>query len=379
MTEKIKTAIVCDWLTHYGGAERVIEEIYTLFPSPIYTLFYKKENFEDIKLSEAKIFTSSLQKFSFLREKDYKNFFLVVFPFFIEQFDLSDYDVIISSSHCVAKGIITKPYQLHISYVHTPMRYIWDMYFQYLEFSGLKKGLKGLIAKAIIHHLRKWDVLSSFRVDYFIANSKFVASRIKKIYRRDAEVIYPPVDVEKFLKYKRKPQDYYVVISRLVAYKRIDLIIEAFRYLKGRKLLVIGNGPEMRRLKDLAKNLKNIEFLGEVRGNKVAEYLSKAKAFVYAAEEDFGIVMAEAQAAGLPVITYSKGSAKEIIKDLETGILYNEQSPKAIRAAIRKFESIEDKFDEKKIRENAKRFAKNIFREKFKKFVEEKISKHFSN
>lgn len=359
----MRTAIVHDWLLSYGGAELVLEEIYRLYPSPIYTLLYDVSKFSESVLGSAEVYTSFIQKLPF--SKKFYRYYLPLFPLAVEQFDLSEYDLIISSSHAVAKGVLRHSRQVHICYCHTPMRYAWDLYHQYM----LNLGMGKLLARVFLHYIRFWDYVSTQRVDHFIANSIFVAKRIQKLYGRQAEVIYPPVDTEFFFELKRcTGEDYYITVSRLVPYKKVETIISAFASLKSRKLLVVGDGPDYERLKKLAG--RNVEFLRRASKEQLREYISKTKAFIYMAQEDFGIAMVEAQACGVPVIAYGQGGASEIIIDGKTGILFWDQSKDALVQAIHQFEKSEDKFSSEDIKRNAERFSKDIFRTKFKAFVE---------
>jgi len=286
----LKTAIIHDWLINLGGAEKVLESIYELYPAPIYTLIKNEQSIKGSLFEKAEIYSSFIQKLPKAKD-NYRNY-LFLFPIAIEQFNLSEYDLIISSSHAVAKGILRNPNQVHICYCHTPMRYIWDLYHEYLK---ELKGIKKLLAQAILHYLRIWDIISVNRVDYFVANSKYVAKRIEKIYGRKATVIYPPVDIEKFELETRK-ESFYLTVGRLVPYKKIDVIVKAFRKMPERKLIVIGYGPEYKKIKKLATS--NIEILGYQPRDKVKEYMKKAKAFIFCALEDFGIAPVEAQACG---------------------------------------------------------------------------------
>jgi glycosyltransferase involved in cell wall biosynthesis len=287
-------------------------------------------------------------------------------PLAIEQFDLSEFDVVLSSSHAVAKGVITGPDQLHISYVHTPIRYAWDLQSQYLADAGLTRGLKSWLARALLHYIRIWDERTVPGVDHYIANSKFVAQRIWKFYKRNATVIHPPVEIDRFTPQSDK-KDFYLTVSRLVPYKKIGLIVEAFRQMPDKKLIVIGDGPEMKAIRE--RQTSNIELLGFVDNKTTANTIQDAKALIFAAEEDFGIVPVEAQACGTPVIAYGKGGARETVIESETGYFFAEQSPESIIEAVKAFEA-QPPLDPEKIRQNAERFAKERFKAVLKSFVD---------
>jgi glycosyltransferase involved in cell wall biosynthesis len=274
--------------------------------------------------------------------------------------------VILSSSHAVAKGVLTHSNQLHISYVHTPIRYAFDLYHQYLKESGLDKGFKGTLAKYFLHKIRMWDMSTLNRVDYYIANSYYIARRIKKVYGKESTVIYPPVDVDKFA-FCNEKGDYYFTVSRMVPYKKIDLIVETFAKL-GKKLVVGGTGPDMDKIKRLANN--NIEFLGFVDDKDLINYMKKAKAFVFAAEEDFGIVPVEAQACGTPVICLGKGGTKETVVHKKTGIHFIEQTFESLSHAIIEFEKISFNYNE--IRLHSLKFSKKRFEKEIEEFVNKK-------
>lgn len=370
----MRTAFVADWLVTFAGAERVNKAIYELYPSDVFCLIYNTETLKKIGIPPERTTQSFIAKLPFA-QKNYRNY-LALFPLAIEQFDLSGYDLIISSSHAVAKGVITRHYQLHISYCHTPIRYAWDLYHQYLREAKLEKGIKALIAKLIIHYIRLWDISTVNRVDYFIANSKYTARRIKKIYGKDAIVIYPPVDIENFTLYEKK-ENFYLVASRMVPYKMIPLVVETFSKLD-RKLVVIGEGPDLNKVKQLAKGKKNIEILGYQPFEVLKDYMQKAKAFIFPAEEDFGIMPVEAMACGTPVIAYGKGGVTETVIDRKTGIFFYEQTTTSLMKAIEEFEKIEDKFDYKSIRKNAEQFSEQNFKTKFKEFVNKKVEEFFS-
>lgn len=370
----MKTAFVADWLVTFAGAERVNKAIYELYPSDVFCLISNKDTLKKIGIPPERTKQSFISKLPFAQKK-YRNY-LALFPLAIEQFDLSEYDVIISSSHAVAKGVITRHYQLHISYCHTPIRYAWDLYHQYLKEANLEKGLKASIAKLILHYIRIWDISTINRVDYFIANSKYTAKRIKKIYNKDSIVIYPPVDVNNFSLYEQK-ENFYLVASRMVPYKMIPMVVETFTKLD-RKLIVIGDGPDLDKVKEIAKGRKNIEILGYQPFEILRDYMQRAKAFIFSAEEDFGIMPVEAMACGTPVIAYGKGGATETVIDKETGIFFYEQTPESLTKAIFEFEKIEDKFDYKNIRKNAEKFSEERFKSQFKEFVDKKIEEFFS-
>jgi len=300
--------------------------------------------------------------------------YLPLMPLAIEQFDLSSYDLVISSSHAVAKGVLTGPDQLHISYVHSPIRYAWNLQHQYLKEAGLNRGMKGWLAKWVLHKIRLWDLRTANGVDSFIANSYFIARRITKVYRRESIVIYPPVDVRAFTQVDNK-ESFYLAASRLVPYKRIELIVEAFTRMPDRRLVVIGDGPGFDRVKSIAG--PNIEILGYQKFEVLKDYMQRAQAFVFAAEEDFGIVPLEAQACGTPVIAYGKGALLETINDLSgseepTGVFFQYQTVDSIRDAVERFEKNKEKFIPTACRKNAERFAPEVFRESFARFVNDK-------
>jgi glycosyltransferase involved in cell wall biosynthesis len=368
----LKKALISDWYYVNGGAEKVIHSINSIWNDFDHFALIDFLNDEDRKfiLNGKKVKTSFIQRLPTVKKNHRK--FLQLFPTAIEQFDLSDYDLIISSSSAVAKGVRTRKDQLHICYCHSPMRYAWDLQDQYLKDSGLDKGLKGFYAKYVLQKIRKWDVLNSENVDYFIANSNYIAQRIKKIYNREATVIYPPVDVE-FFSLEEQKDNYYLTASRLVSYKKTQLIVEAFNELPHLKLIVAGNGPEFQKLQTIAKS--NIEFVGFVETNSLKNYMQKAKAFVFAAEEDFGIIPVEAQACGTPVIALAKGGTLETVVENKTGVFFQEQSSERIKQAVIDFEKM--KFSSTVIREHAMKFSKERFENEMEEFVEKKLKKGF--
>lgn len=365
----MKVAVIHDWLTVYAGAERVLEQILLCYPeadvfSIVDFLPPGKRGF----LMGKTVQTSFIQSLPFAASR-YRHY-LALMPLAIEQFDLSGYELIISCSHAVAKGVLTGPDQLHISYVQSPMRYAWDFQHQYLKESGLDKGIKGWIAKWKLHKMRLWDLRTANGVDVFIGNSGFICRRIWKTYRRQSDVLYPPVDVSKFSLSESK-EDFYLTASRMVPYKKMALIAEAFSAMPERRLVIIGDGPEMARVR--AKAGPNVSVLGYQNDDVLRDHLQRAKAFVFAAEEDFGIAPLEAQACGTPVLAYGKGGALETIRGLDhaqpTGVFFDEQSVTAIKAAVDTFESDQVRICPQACRDNAMRFSVERFRVEFSDMV----------
>jgi len=368
LTERLgrgpRVAVVHDWLVTYAGAERVLEQILMLFPNAdVFTLLDLLPPGERDFLRGARVHTSFIQKLPVLRRRHRAT--LPLMPLAVEQFDLSGYDLVISSSHAVAKGVITGPEQLHVSYCHSPMRYAWDLQHQYLRESGVR-GLRGWLARWFLHQLRIWDIRTSYGVDAFIANSRFVARRVRKTYNRHARVIYPPVNVHRFELRERK-DDYYLTASRMVPYKRIPLIVEAFSATPERRLIVIGEGPEMSRVQRVAGS--NVQVMGWQPGDVLRDYMQRARAFVFAAEEDFGIAPVEAQACGTPVIAYAGGGVRESVIADVTGVFFESQEVDAILEAVARFESARGGFCPRTIRRNAEEFAEEQFRDQFARFV----------
>lgn len=357
-----------DWLYSISGAEKVVEAIYELFPSSIYTLVKNSKYCKSQKILDKDIHCSFIQKLPFGKTK--YPYYLPLFPLAIENLDVSSAEVVLSSSSCVAKGVLTHSEQLHICYCHTPARVAWDMYFDYLKMSKLEKGLLGAIARGFLHKIRAWDLLHAQRVDHYIANSSFVAKRIEKLYRRKATVIYPPVDTEFYTLEKKKKEEFYLTASRFVPYKRVDLIVKAFSHLKDKKLVVVGDGPEGKNLRKLAT--KNVEFAGYVDDETLKSYFQSAKAFIYAAKEDFGIVPVEAQSCGLPVIAFQEGGVKETVVANKTGVFFQNQTEESLIEAISHFEKTQDLFDPEKIHLHAAFFSKEKFSGRYKSFVMEK-------
>jgi glycosyltransferase involved in cell wall biosynthesis len=370
----MKIAIIHEWLTTYAGSEKVLEAMLAEFPqADVFTLI----NFLPAKhgsvILPRVVCTSFMQKIPFVKYS--YRYLLGLMPFAVEQYDLSGYDVIVSNSHAVAKGVITGPDQLHICYCYTPMRYAWDLQNQYLKESGLMRGMLGTFARMILNRMRIWDMRTAPGVDHFIACSAYIARRIRKTYRRDAAVIYPNVAVEDFVIGNEPREDFYFTSSRMVPYKKIHLIVEAFSKMPHRKLVVIGTGPQFKRIKALAGN--NVTLLGYMPFADLRSHLQRAKAFIFAAEEDFGIAPLEAQACGTPVLAFAKGGAVETVIDGVTGLHFHEQSAAAICDAVERFEALPpDHFKPEKLRIHAKRFSTENFRLQFRQFVEARWAEH---
>ena len=365
----MRIAIVHDWLTVYAGAEKVLEQLLILYPdAEIFTLVdFLPEEYR-IFLRSAKVHTSFIQHLPRAR-KSYRSY-LPLMPLAIEQFDLAEFDLVISSSYAVAKGVLTGPDQVHICYCHSPIRYAWDLQHQYLRESKLETGLKGWIAKIILSYIRIWDCRTANGVDQFIANSSYIARRIKKVYGRDSIVIPPPVEIpQKTIEYPR--EDYYVTASRMVPYKRIDLIVSAFNRMPEKRLVVIGAGPMLNGVKALAQ--ANVTVLGYQPQAVLDEHLSRAKAFIFAAEEDFGIAPVEAQAHGTPVIAYGKGGILDSVNEGVTGIFFPEQTEQSICEAIEAFERRSSPWLRDSIVENAQQFSPSAFRKRIVQAVEAQV------
>lgn len=362
----MKVALVHDYLVQYGGAERVLEAFTEIFPkAPIYTMVYDKKLVNGA-FSNNKIYTSFLQKIPFIGLNH--RIFPLFMPLAIEQFDFSEYDIVLSDSNSYAKGVITMPQTLHITYCHTPMRYAWDDCHKYLREFKYSKITKRFIPFAM-NYIRLWDKISADRPDKYIANSNFVASRIKKYYKKDSFVINPPVSSEKFY-ISDKIEDYYLMTGRALSYKHFDIVVEAFNKL-GLPLKIIGKGPEINKLKKIAK--KNIEFLGYLKDKEISKYYSQCKAFIFPPEEDFGITPLEAMASGRPVIAFGKGGALESVIEHKTGLFFDEQTPESLIKTIKKFDS--KKFDSTTIRNHALKFDKKVFKKKIIEFINNEYNK----
>lgn len=367
-----RIAIVHDWLTTYAGAERVLEQLLKLYPqAKLFSICDFVPDAQRAFLGDHKPQTTFIQKLPWANKK-YRNY-LPLMPLAIEQLDLSKFDIVISSSHAVAKGVLVGPDQLHICYCHSPIRYAWDMQSQYLAEADMDKGLKGWVARYLLYKTRNWDSRSANGVDFFVSNSDYIGRRIEKVYRRNSTTIYPNVAVQDFPVQEVK-EDFYLTASRMVPYKKIDLIVRAFAGMPDKKLIVIGEGPQFEKVKQAAT--PNITILGYQPFNVLRDHMQRAKAFVFAAEEDFGIIPVEAQACGTPVIAFGKGGALETVIEGKTGILFHEQTEQSIQDAVRKFES-EFIFAPLNIRQHAESFSTERFNAQFKAFVEEKSAEFF--
>ncbi len=369
----MKIAIVHDWLVTYAGAERVLAALCETWPeADLFAVIDFLSDEDRARLGGKRATTTFIQQLPKARSAYQK--YLPLMPLAIEQLDMSAYDLVISSSHAVAKGVLTGPNQLHISYVHSPIRYAWDLQHQYLHEASLDRGMKAKLARMLLHYMRMWDQRTASGVDEFIANSHFIAKRINKSYRRQSTVIYPPVDTSRFTLHEAK-EDFYLTASRMVPYKKIPLIVEAFAAMPDKRLVVIGTGPEMERVREVAG--ANVTLMGYQSDEVLRQYMQRARAFVFAAEEDFGIAPIEAQACGTPVIAFARGGVLETIRGLEhekpTGVFYPEQSVDSIVAAVRTFETHRQRISASNCRSNAERFGGERFKQEIKAFVEARI------
>ena len=370
----MKIALVHDYLVQYGGAERVLESFCELFPrAPVYTLVYNEAMLGDI-FKGKEIRTSFLQRVPFSRKEH--RLFPILMPMAIEQFDLSHYDVVLSDSSSFAKGIITRPETTHICYCHTPMRYAWDDCHKYTQEFYYPSIIKKVVPFGM-NYVRLWDRQAADRVDHFIANSNLVKKRIEKYYQADAQVIYPPVFLENFSPAKevisKEDSGYYLMVGRLVPYKKFDLGIQVFNQLK-LPLKIVGDGPEFKSLEKIAG--PTIEFVGGLKSysKKLVSLYQQAKALIYPQEEDFGLVPLEAMAVGKPVIAFERGGALETVVADKTGIFFKEQTKAALIAAVQKFEKMETNsyFDPLEIRAHAQKFNKDRFKKEIQEFILEK-------
>lgn len=373
----MRIALIHDWLDTWGGGENVLAAVLALYPdAELFALVDFLSDAHRVRLGGRPIRTSFIQRLPFARRHFRKYFALM--PHAIEQFDLSPYELVISSSHSVAKGARTGPGQLHICLCYSPARYAWDLEQQYLAQTGLDHGPIGWLARRQLARFRRWDLRASARVDRFVAISEYIAERIRNCYGRDADVIYPPVDIPAIQSEGAPRESFYLTVSRLVPYKRVDLLVQAFSAMPGRRLIVAGGGPEMTRLARLAA--PNVQLLGGVDDARRDELLRMAKAFVFAADEDFGIAPLEAQARGTPVIAFGRGGSAETIRGLDaaapTGVLFAEQSVGSISAAVALFESSAQRISAAACRANAERFSRQTFNRRFSAYVTGALARH---
>ena len=362
----MKVAVVHEWLDTYAGSERVLEQMLALWPdADLYALCDFLPDRERGFLGGRIPRTTFIQRLPFARKRF--RMYLGLMPLAIESLDLSGYDLVVTSSHAVAKGAITGPGTLHLCYVHSPMRYAWDLQPQYLRESGLDRGLKGAYARWLLHRLRLWDHASAARPDAILANSRYIAERIRKVWRREAEVLHPPVDTDAFTPVAQK-RDFYLIASRMVPYKRVDLAAAAFRRMPRRKLVIVGDGPQMAAVRDAAGGAPNIGIRGHVAKAELVALMQAARACLHIAEEDFGIAMVEAQACGTPVLAFGRGGARDIVRTPDesaapTGLLFAEQTTEALMEAVERFEGMGDAFSAEACRANAERFSAAVFRQ----------------
>ncbi len=356
-----EVAIVVDVLGERGGAEKVLLAALELFPrATIYSLMYNPVVFEGTEITKRRVVTSLIDRLPY--KNAYYRRYLPIMPWAIEQFDLSRYDLVLSFSYAVAHGVRTQPGQLHVSYTYTPMRYAWRDFPVHEKLASIN-----ILKQGLLRAFRSWDLKAAQRVSRFAASSCAIEGWVQAAYHRPAQVIYPPVEVGRFVS-KSPRQDYYITVSRLAAHKRIDLVVEAFSRLR-LPLVVVGDGPELTRLQRMAAD--NVQFPGFISDERLRELLASARAFVSAAEEDFGIAMVEAQAAGCPVISYGKGGALETVIEGETGLFFERQDADSLVEAVQCFQKRLGEFDPRKMRANARRFSKGRFLEELDCLVRE--------
>ena len=377
-----KTALVHDWLYVYGGAERVLEQMLDCYPqADLFSLIDFLPPGERGCIRHKPVTTSFIQRLPGARS--HHRAYLPLMPLAIEQLDLSPYELVLSSSYAVASGVLTGPDQLHLCMCYSPIRYAWDLQHQYLREAGLERGVRSVLARAILHYMRLWESRTANGVDAYIAISEFIARRIRNVHGRSSKVIYPPVDVAAFALREQK-EDFYLTVARMVPYKQIPLIVEAFAAMPNRRLVVIGDGPDLARCKAVAA--PNVELLGHQPFEVLRDHLQRARAFVFAAEEDFGIAPVEAQACGTPVVAFGRGGARETIVGLDepgstasaapTGLFFAEQSVAAVVAAVERFDRVRDELTPADCRANALRFAPERFRAEFNAFVQGSWARH---
>lgn len=367
----MKVAVVHEWLVDWAGSEQVLEQILTCFPdADLYALVDFLPAADRGRILNKNVTTSFLQRMPFVRGGIWR--YLPLMPLAVEQFDLSSYDLIISNSHAVAKGVLVGPDQTHLSYVHSPMRYAWDLQHQYLKAPMFKGRIRRWTARWLLHYLRLWDVRSSLSASAYAVNSQFVGRRLWKAYRRESTVIHPPVDTERFVPGAAK-EDFFLCVSRMFFYKRLDIVVKAFASLPQERLIVIGDGPERAHIQSLAG--PNVTLLGYQPADALIGYLQKARALIFAAEEDFGLLPVEAQACGTPVIAYGRGGALETVRGLDqsepTGVLFANQDPADVAGAVRTFLETRARLTPEACRANALRFSRDRFRSAFRQFVDD--------
>ncbi|ASA55975.1 glycosyltransferase [Vibrio gazogenes] len=358
----MKVAIIHYWLVNLRGGEKVLEALCELYPqADIYTHVYHAEVFKDSIISRHNVYQSFISKLP--RARKWYQSYLPLMPLALEQFDLSDYDLIISSESGPAKGIIPAPGKPHICYCHSPMRYAWDMYHEYRKRCG---WLKRQLMVPLLHYIRRWDQLSSMSVSHFIANSHFVSGRIHSFYHRDADVIHPPVSFDEFSPTGAPPEDYYLILGQLVPYKKADLAVKAFNQT-GRKLKVVGDGEQLELLRQIAQ--PNIEIMGRQSFGEIKRLLANCQALIFPGVEDFGIVPLEAMASGRPVIAYKAGGVLETVQEHLSGMFFEQQTEQSLNEVLERFEANQSSFDSDMIRNYSERFSKENFKKQFSDYV----------
>ncbi len=367
----MKVAIIHDFIIKNGGAEKVLEQLHSIYPdAPIYTLLYDKNGTKSrFSTSDYQIIPSFLHSYpDFMRKRS--KLLLTKFTRAIEEFDLSEYDVVISNSNSFAHGVITKPKTLHICYCQSPTRYLWDWHHEYLKENSIGVNLVGIKIREILSQLRVWDYCAAARVDTWIANSQNVAERLKKYYRVESKVIYPSVNIDN-ISASKSHKDFYLIISRLSPYKKIDLAVQAFNK-NGKKLIIVGEGSEFDNLNKISNN--NIELRGYLSDKEVIELLQECKALIFPGEEDFGLTPIEAMAAGKPVIAYNKGGVRESVVNNLTGLFFDTDTPESLNATIDEFENKFDLFSAENCRNRAEEFSSTLFSKTFSQFVNEQYN-----
>lgn len=369
-----KIAIVHEYMLKIGGAEKVLLALHEAYPSAdIFTFLYDEKGTKGL-FKDCKIHTSLLQNNKLFNKKP--RLLLSKYPKVIEEFDLSEYDIVISNSNSFAHGVITKPKTFHICYCHSPMRYVWDWYHQYLNENKLDRGLRSFYLRNILHKIRIWDRVSADRVDFWLSNSNTVKERVSKYYRKDSLILYPPVDVSEIEISKDIPDSYYIIVSRLEPYKKIEVAIKAFNQNK-KQLVIIGVGSDQSRLTKIAN--ANIEFLGWQSNKSVYEYLRNAKALIFPGEEDFGITPVESMACGRPVIAYAKGGVLETVIPNKTGVFFKEETSQSLNNAINELEENYTNFSPSICREQAEKFSKELFISNITKIINDNYDKYKKN